>query len=78
MIPTGWIKLWTELLDDPKMAGLSDHLWRRTIELFLVAGENGHTGNLPDIPFMAWRLRIPMAEIETDLTEIGKTGIAKM
>ena len=30
-----WIKLYHEVLDDPKMALLPDRLWRRTIELFI-------------------------------------------
>ena len=34
-----WIKLYHEILDDPKMGRMPDRLWRRTIELFLLAGE---------------------------------------
>ena len=37
-----WIKLYLEILDDPKMDLLPDWLWRRAIELFLLAGENGN------------------------------------
>jgi len=34
-----WIKLYHEILDDPKMCKLSDRLYRRVMELFLLAGE---------------------------------------
>jgi len=53
-----WIKLWLEILNDPKMGQLPDWLWRRAIELFLLAGENGNDGLLPPIENMAWRLRV--------------------
>ena len=36
-----WIKLYHEVLDDPKMARLPDRLYRRCIEVFLLAGKSG-------------------------------------
>jgi hypothetical protein len=42
-----WIKLYLEILDDPKMGRLPDHLWRRAVELFLLAGRAGNDGALP-------------------------------
>jgi len=62
-----WIKLYLEIMDDPKMGRLSDHLWRRTIELFLLAGENDADGLLPSVEDMAWRLRTAVDELTTDL-----------
>ncbi len=41
-----WIKLYHEILRDPKMARLPDRVWRRTIELFLLAGEIGKNGTI--------------------------------
>ena len=34
-----WIRLYIELLDDPKVATLPDNLYRLAIELDLLAGE---------------------------------------
>ena len=34
-----WIKLYHEILEDPKMGRLSDRQFRRVIELFLLAGD---------------------------------------
>jgi len=58
-----WIKLYHEILDDPKMGRLPDALFRRAIELFLIAGEVDREGGLPALADMAWRLR----EDEIDL-----------
>lgn len=72
-----WIKLYHEVLDDPKMAMLPDRLWRRVIELFLLAGKTGKTGYLPDARQIAWCLRLPIDEVEKDLTEIERLGIIR-
>lgn len=61
-----WLKLYFEILDDPKMGRLSDHLWRRAIEIFLLAGEQAQDGLLPSVDDMSWRLRTSVEE----LTEI--------
>ena len=65
-----WIKLYHEILDDPKMGLLPDRLWRRIIELFLMAGELDQEGELPPLCEMAWRLRIPEADLAADLEQI--------
>jgi len=54
-----WIKLYHEILDDPKMGRLPDALFRRTIELFLMAGDYGREGRLPPLADIGWRLRVP-------------------
>lgn len=70
-----WIKLYHEVLDDPKMGSLSDRLWRRVIEMFLLAGDADEEGRLPALEWMAWRIRRPAEELESDLVEIAKCGI---
>ena len=70
-----WIKLYHEVLDDPKMGRLSDRLWRRTIEVFLLAGDTDEEGKLPALDDMAWRLRIIPEELEADLIELQRVGI---
>ena len=57
MASSYWIKAYYEILDDPKMGRLPDHIWRRAIEFFLLAGEAGDGGYLPSVSDMAWRLR---------------------
>lgn len=70
-----WMKLYLEILDDPKMATLPDRLWRRVIELFMVAKRTGQDGKLPDLHQIAWILRIPVDDLRLDLVQIASTGI---
>lgn len=71
-----WIKLYQEILDDPKMGMLPAELWRFTIELFLLAGEIDCNGTLPNVTKIAWRLRYSVSQVETWLDELSKeTGI---
>jgi len=69
------IKLYTEILNDPKMARLSDRLWHRTIELFLLAGKlsNG-TGELPCTEDLAFYLRLDAKDLEFDLIQLAENG----
>jgi hypothetical protein len=57
-----WIKLYHEILEDPKMGRLPDNLWRRVIELFLLAGELDNEGELLDTEGIAWKLRLSCNE----------------
>ncbi|MDD5517831.1 MAG: hypothetical protein PHV98_00585, partial [Candidatus Omnitrophica bacterium] len=73
-----WIKLYIEILDDPKMATLPDRLWRRIIELFLLAGKlSKKTGEIPETQQLAWCLRMNTDELELDLKQIETIGIIK-
>lgn len=70
-----WIKLYDEILDDPKMGTLPDRLYRRVIELFLIAGRSNKGGEIPNAQSIAWLLRQPLAEIQQDLEHIAAVGI---
>lgn len=70
-----WIKMYMEILDDPKMATLPDRLWRRTIELFLVAGRTNQGGEIPDTAQIAWMLRMSTDDLSMDLRQIESVGI---
>jgi hypothetical protein len=70
-----WIKLYIEIIDDPKMATLPDRLWRRVIELFLLAGKMGANGYLPTTSQLAWLMRMETDELELDLQQLSNTGI---
>ena len=73
-----WIKLYHEILDDPKMGRLPDRLYRRVIELFLLAGEMDEGGILPTLDDMAWKLRINPDELTAELQAIEQTGIVHL
>lgn len=73
-----WIKLYHEIVDDPKMGQLPDHLWRRCIELFLIAGEHNQSGKLPDLSDTAWRLRTNGEMLEAELNDLARFGITNL
>jgi len=70
-----WIKLYHEILDDAKMGRLPDRLWRRAIELFLMAGEEHNEGHLPALADMAWRLRLDDNALLEDLQALAQIDI---
>ena len=65
-----WIKLYHEINDDAKMGRLSDRLFRRSIQFFLLAGELDDGGHLPEIQDIAWRLRCDQEQLETEMIEL--------
>ena len=70
-----WMKLYFEILDDHKMGMMSDTLWRKAIELFLLAGENTKDGLLPPVSVIAWRLRLTETEVTDILKELSDVAI---
>lgn len=47
-----WVKVYTEVLHDPKMLRLTPRQWQCCVSLFLLAGwldENGHLGTIEDV-----------------------------
>jgi hypothetical protein len=70
-----WIKLYIEILDDPKMGKMPDWLFRRALELFLLAGETGDDGLLPSAADIAWRLRIMKPKLTRALSALSLAGV---
>jgi hypothetical protein len=70
-----WTKLSLGILDDPQIALLPDDLWRALVELFLLAGWQDDNGRLPDLPYMAWRMRRPEASLPDLLQRLEKTRL---
>jgi hypothetical protein len=61
------MKLYYEIIDDPKMGRMSDHDWRRCLEFFMLAGEFDHDGYLPEAKDIAWRLRTSEEKIQKNI-----------
>ena len=70
-----WIKLYLDILDDPKLGMLSDKLWRRAQEFTLLAGKTGNDGALPSLGGMAWVLRHTIDELVENLRCLGEAGL---
>lgn len=73
-----YIKLYHEILDDPKMMKLTDRLFSLSIKFFLLAGDYEKDGYLPSVEDMAWRLRENIEDLETDLSDLATAGIIQV
>jgi DNA-binding transcriptional ArsR family regulator len=73
-----WLKLYYEMLDDPKVARLPDSSYRRFIECLLLAGETDSGGLLPSIEDMSWRLRLSETALSQDMSRLAMAGIVEL
>jgi DnaD/phage-associated family protein len=72
-----WAKLWIEILDDPKVAGMPDWLFRRFIYFVLAAKEQDNNGLLQPVKDLAWRIRISVQETTDALSALGSIGVTR-
>ena len=63
-----WLKLYTEIMDDPKLATWSGDQFRVFIMLLCLAREAEEPGFIPMTPAeISWRIRRPIEEVESTL-----------
>lgn len=72
-----WAKLWIEILDDPKVAGMADWLFRRFIFFVLAAKEYDREGLLQPVKDLAWRIRISDDECTEALQALSAIGVTR-
>lgn len=70
-----WVKLHTEIIDDPKMALLSDKEFRALINLFALAGQVDDDGILGTKEEIAYRLRMPPSKLARILSGLCQKGV---
>ena len=70
-----WLKLYYEMLDDPKIGQLRPALRWRFVECLLVAGECDEDGYLPPVAQYAWRVRADVETVETDFVQLAEGGL---
>ena len=70
-----WIKLYIDILDDPKIYKLRVPLRWRFIECLLMANREGYDGELPSPDIFAWYLRDDQEKVETDFIELAEAGL---
>jgi len=76
-----WIKLYTDILDDPVIGRLPISTKWRFIEILLLAGQCDAEGYLVDgnKPYtesdLAWRLRISEEQLQSDLQHLADSGL---
>lgn len=70
-----WIKLYTEIVHDPKMGRLSNRQFRTCINLFCLAGIIDDDGKLPCAADLSWQLRVAVDDLIDDLQALASVGI---
>jgi hypothetical protein len=76
-----WVKIYTEILDDPKMMDLSTSAKWRFVQFIALAGEFDMNGLLTDgdnpmsVKKIAWRLREAAETIQGDLDQLKAAGL---
>jgi hypothetical protein len=72
-----WIKLYTEILMDPKMGRLTDRQHRTCINLFLLAGQQERDGLIGPLPDIAWQLHLSEQDLAADMEALAGVGIVQ-
>jgi len=70
-----WVKLWTKTLLNPQVAELPDYLFRRWIEILMLAGMNDDDGKLQPVRNMAFILRLDETKLSENLTSLKQAGV---
>ncbi len=70
---SNWFRFYAEVLDDPKVQGLSDKIYRTWIGVLCIARRNG--GLLPSMKDVAFLLRISEKEAKARISELIGAGL---
>jgi len=71
-----WLRLWTDILDDPKMCQLADDEYRVFTYLLAMAAEEEKDGAIPFNPgSIAWRTRLPMDLVTRSMDKLLQLDI---
>ena len=73
-----WMKLYYNTLENPAIGKLSDHLYRRFMELYMIAGRESENGVLPCAEHLAWSLRASVKDIEATLSVLTEQGLLEI
>jgi len=71
-----WVRFYIDILDDPKMAKLSDSSYRIFTYLLLLIQESGQNGSVTlSENEIAWRLRLPLSHIKKAIFDLKEQKI---
>ena len=71
-------KLWHEIIDDLKLGPLPAELKWRFVQLIVMAGLQDEGGLLPELPDMAFRLRLTEEQLRTDLPTLARRELVEL
>lgn len=71
-----WMRLYVEVLNDPKVQNLPDYLFKTWINLLLIARINNQRGKIPDsIKDLAFMLHFPEKKTIEHIDELARLGL---
>ncbi len=74
-----WFRLYTEILDDPKLAELTDAQFRDWMYVLAMAREAGDSGDIPmSVERAAWRCRRPADDFRRSLEVFERLGMVTL
>ena len=73
-----WIKLYVEMLHDPKIGLLTDDLKWRFTSVLLLAGEIDEGGFLPELSDMAWQLHTVPETLAGQMRTLAGRGLVEL
>lgn len=73
-----WEKLWHDIIDDIKLGPLPAELKWRFVQLIIMAGIEDNGGILPDLPDMAFRLRLTEEQLRSDLPTLARRELVEL
>ena len=72
-----WLKLWIEIIDDPKVIRMPDWLFRRFILMLAQAKEYDRDGLLPPVDDIALRIRLTDKSVAEALSALSQIGVTR-
>jgi len=73
-----WEKLWHDIIDDIKLGPLPGELKWRFVQLIIMAGIQDEDGLLPELPDMAFRLRLTEEQLRSDLPTLARRELVEL
>jgi hypothetical protein len=74
-----WLRLYTEIVDDPKIRDFTGDQFRDWIYVLCLARESSELGFINQtVKDMAWRLRRPMKKLQTNLELFADRGMIEL
>lgn len=71
-------KLWHDIIDDLKLGPLPGELKWRFVQLIILAGIQDQNGLLPELPDMAFRLRLTEEQLRSDLPTLARRELVEL
>lgn len=70
-----WFRLYSSVLNDPKVQRLSPVLFKHWVNILCVASENEPRGELPGVTDLAFALRVKPTQMRKILASLGQVGV---